>query len=148
MNIHELTHTNLDKTLIKNHTIITFGLFENSPEKNITAQSKKYINYPYPNENMTVNDTVIQLYYKLHEIFKCIKKGLEHGDVYITCDEPNQLSSLIVCLYSIHITHVPLKMVLGAMQRKNPVLFGEKFKYKKLLEKYMSQLYTHSHSHP
>ena len=87
----------IDKTLVRHHTIITFGIVDST----ITNELKKtykhfhYINYPFPNSNLTVRETVTQLYYKTHEIFKQIEQGLLKGDVVIACYEPNQLSSLM-----------------------------------------------------
>jgi len=140
VDLHDIDNIKFDETLIKHHTILTFGIVDNSAINKLKEQYKHfhYINYPFPNVSLTTRDTIIQLYYKLNEIFKHIDDGLMKGDVYILCCEPDQLASLVTCIYITHKTDVPVKIIIGGLRNKNAQIFADKFKYKELLEKYLS----------
>lgn len=119
------------------HTIITFYTIDQLKKQTYGDECDKKISKLY-NFNVNVSDiesTTVEIFYKLEMIYKLIDEGLLNGIVCLSCPDPNQLSSMIVCLYILNKTKLNIKLILSGMRKKNPYMFKDDLKYKKLLEK-------------
>jgi hypothetical protein len=109
--------------------------FDKIPFDKIQNPNLTILNFTY--DTYHIEKTNTQIYYNLDRIFEKINEGLEKGFVIIACNNPNQLSGLIICLYILYKTKLPIKLILSAMRSKNPHLFKDNFIHKQLLERYV-----------